>query len=225
MLRDVMEGHVMGPETKRKTKNKNARWDERWKVLCRVKRREPGPQHMESGVYHEKPAKRQITNDDEAFLLDSCEAPEDELQIMLDERVFVYNNLAAAQLQIKAFDAALKSSDNVLQFQPHNTKALFRKAKAYKGKGSRENCIKLLRRAIKYDQDSVEIQQELSIALNEQKKFNDKEKQMYRKMLGLENLVKEKSKKKVNFWTVAVGTIAIAALGYFAAHHFNSAHA
>ncbi|KAG1656812.1 Neprilysin-1 [Nymphon striatum] len=37
-----------GTETKRKTKNKNARWDERWKVLCRVKRREPGPQHMEN---------------------------------------------------------------------------------------------------------------------------------------------------------------------------------
>lgn len=41
----------------------------------------------------------------------------------------VYNNLALAQLKIAAYDAALKSVDHVLQCQPNNAKALFRKGK------------------------------------------------------------------------------------------------
>lgn len=41
----------------------------------------------------------------------------------------MYNNLAAAQLKIGSFDAALMSVENVLRCQPNNVKALFRKAK------------------------------------------------------------------------------------------------
>lgn len=41
----------------------------------------------------------------------------------------MYNNLAAAQMKISAFDVALQSVDNVLRCQPENVKALFRKGK------------------------------------------------------------------------------------------------
>jgi FK506-binding protein 8 len=41
----------------------------------------------------------------------------------------VYNNLAAAQMKIKAYDTALQSVANVLRCQPKNVKALFRKGK------------------------------------------------------------------------------------------------
>lgn len=53
----------------------------------------------------------------------------DQLQELLETRVKVYNNLAAAQMKISAFDVALTSVDNVLRCQPENVKALFRKGK------------------------------------------------------------------------------------------------
>lgn len=52
-----------------------------------------------------------------------------ELQELLEDRMKVYNNLALAQLKIAAYDAALKSVEHVLQCQPNNAKALFRKGK------------------------------------------------------------------------------------------------
>lgn len=56
----------------------------------------------------------------------------DQLQELLEIRVKVYNNLAAAQMKIAAYDAALISVDNVLRCQPENVKALFRKGKVRK---------------------------------------------------------------------------------------------
>lgn len=56
----------------------------------------------------------------------------DQLQELLETRVKVYNNLAAAQMKISAFDVALTSVDNVLRCQPENVKALFRKGKVCK---------------------------------------------------------------------------------------------
>jgi FK506-binding protein 8 len=48
---------------------------------------------------------------------------------LLEDRLKVYNNLAAAQMKIKAYDAALQSVENVLRYQTNNVKALFRKGK------------------------------------------------------------------------------------------------
>ena len=50
-----------------------------------------------------------------------------DLQALLEDRTVVYNNLAAAQIKIEAYDAALESVENVLRSQPLNMKALFRK--------------------------------------------------------------------------------------------------
>lgn len=55
----------------------------------------------------------------------------DQLQELLEIRVKVYNNLAAAQMKIAAYDTALVSVDNVLRCQPENVKALFRKGKVW----------------------------------------------------------------------------------------------
>lgn len=52
-----------------------------------------------------------------------------DLQTLLDDRLIVYNNLAMAQIKISAFDAALKSVENVLRCQPGNSKALYRKGR------------------------------------------------------------------------------------------------
>jgi FK506-binding protein 8 len=56
---------------------------------------------------------------------------EQELHELLEDRLKVYNNLAAAQMKIKAYDAALQSVENVLCCQPNNVKAVFRKGKVW----------------------------------------------------------------------------------------------
>lgn len=50
-----------------------------------------------------------------------------ELQELLEDRMKVYNNLAASQLKTEAYDLALESVENVLSCQPKNVKALYRK--------------------------------------------------------------------------------------------------
>jgi Tetratricopeptide repeat. len=54
---------------------------------------------------------------------------EAELCSLMEDCLKVYNNLAAAQMKIKAYDAALQSVENVLRCQPNNVKAVFRKGK------------------------------------------------------------------------------------------------
>ena len=52
-----------------------------------------------------------------------------ELKQLMEERLKTYNNMAAAQLKLQAYDAALTSVESVLKSQPNNSKALFRKGK------------------------------------------------------------------------------------------------
>ena len=48
---------------------------------------------------------------------------------MLEERLKALNNMAAAQIKLAAYDAVLVSVRCVLECQPDNVKALFRKGK------------------------------------------------------------------------------------------------
>lgn len=57
------------------------------------------------------------------------EMSDEELQNLLENRVSVYNNMAAAQIKMELYDVALNSLEVVLRCQPNNIKALFRKAK------------------------------------------------------------------------------------------------
>lgn len=51
------------------------------------------------------------------------------LQSLLEDRLNVSNNMAAAQIKLGHFDAALNLLQTVLRCQPDNIKALYRKAK------------------------------------------------------------------------------------------------
>lgn len=59
---------------------------------------------------------------------DKEEVTDSDLQALLEDRLSVHNNMAAAQLKQGAHDAALNSLQNVLRCQPNNIKALYRKA-------------------------------------------------------------------------------------------------
>lgn len=57
------------------------------------------------------------------------EVSDSDLQDLLEDRINVSNNMAAAQIKLELYDAALNSLQTVLRCQPNNVKALFRKAK------------------------------------------------------------------------------------------------
>ncbi|CAH2984653.1 unnamed protein product [Chilo suppressalis] len=57
------------------------------------------------------------------------------LTALLEERLRVHNNMAAAQLKAGAYDAALQAVTRVLQCQPNNAKALYRKSRILSAMG------------------------------------------------------------------------------------------
>lgn len=54
-------------------------------------------------------------------------------------------------MQIKAYSAAEKSCSQVLQVDPENVKALFRKGKVLAGKGETENALVYIKKADQLD--------------------------------------------------------------------------
>lgn len=132
-----------------------------------------------------------ITNPTESGQLEPTNA---ELQELLEDRMKVYNNLALAQLKIAAYDAALKSVDHVLQCQPNNAKALFRKGKILDAKGDTKGAISFLQKAATIDEDDKLIQSELSKLILKSKREARNEKDLYQKMLGHAQKLEQKSK-------------------------------
>ncbi|OAD61952.1 Peptidyl-prolyl cis-trans isomerase FKBP8 [Eufriesea mexicana] len=122
-----------------------------------------------------------------------------ELQALLEDRMKVYNNLAAAQMKIQAYDAALKSVESVLSCQPQNVKALFRKGKILHYKGEHALAYQTLLHAAKLEPDTKAIQVELAILKEKNVKDAQHEKNLYRKMLGTQkNNISPKNSKKEN---------------------------
>lgn len=55
-------------------------------------------------------------------------SPQEEVEL-LDVKLKCLNNMAAAQLKLDHYEAALRSCVSVLAYQPDNVKALFRQGK------------------------------------------------------------------------------------------------
>ncbi|XP_041061175.1 peptidyl-prolyl cis-trans isomerase FKBP8 [Carcharodon carcharias] len=109
---------------------------------------------------------------------------EEEEEELMEVKVKCLNNLAAAQLKLEHFEAALKSSEAALKHQPNNIKALFRKGKVLALQGEYMDAIPVLRKAAKLEPSNKTIQAELSQLLKKQSEQRSMEQAMYRKMLG-----------------------------------------
>lgn len=150
---------------------------------------------------------------------------EEEIHNLLEERIKVYNNLAAAQMKIKAFDTALQSVDNVLRCQPNNVKALFRKGKILGEKGDIEQSIAVLRQALAVDPSSEATKKELERMSSVQKKHSVQERNLYKKMLGTNDNNKEPSQKPSNStfqtltWGLLVSSVAALVVGAVAVRY------
>ncbi|OWK51221.1 Peptidyl-prolyl cis-trans isomerase FKBP8, partial [Lonchura striata] len=77
-------------------------------------------------------------------------SPDEEAEL-LDVKVKCLNNLAASQLKLDHFKAALKSCNLVLEHQPGNIKALFRKGKVLAQQGEYREAIPILKAALKLE--------------------------------------------------------------------------
>lgn len=139
-----------------------------------------------------------------------------ELQLLLDTRLKVYNNLAAAQIKMEAYEAALKSVDFVLRIQPGNVKALYRKGKVLACRGNVSEAVAVLERALKLEPESKVIQQELGRLSAKKQREDRAEKAMYRRMFGAQGTPQPQTPRPAQgrSWTwLAGGLVAVAALG------------
>ncbi|KAG8594403.1 hypothetical protein GDO81_001190, partial [Engystomops pustulosus] len=108
----------------------------------------------------------------------------DEENELLDVKMKCLNNLAASQLKLDHFEAALKSCNMVLEQQPENIKALFRKGKVLAQQGEYSEAIAILRKALKLEPTNKTIHAELSKLVKKHADQKIVETAMYRKMLG-----------------------------------------
>ncbi|XP_009880959.1 PREDICTED: peptidyl-prolyl cis-trans isomerase FKBP8 [Charadrius vociferus] len=110
-------------------------------------------------------------------------SPDEEAEL-LDVKVKCLNNLAASQLKLDHYEAALKSCNLVLEHQPGNIKALFRKGKVLAQQGEYREAIPILKAALKLEPSNKTIHAELSKLVKKHADQKNVETEMYRKMLG-----------------------------------------
>lgn len=115
-----------------------------------------------------------------------------ELQELLEQRMIVYNNLAAAQTKINANDAAMKSVETVLRCQPNNVKALYRKGKILDAQGQTNEAIAIFQKAATLDPENKSFQNELSKLILKRSREQRNEKNLYQKMLGQAQKMEQK---------------------------------
>lgn len=109
--------------------------------------------------------------------------PEEEKELM-DVRVKCLNNMAASQLKLDHYEAALKSCVSALEHQPDNIKALFRMGKVLALQGEYTEAIQTLRKALKLEPSNKTIHAELSKLVKKHSEQRGAEQAMYKKMLG-----------------------------------------
>ncbi|XP_010870009.2 peptidyl-prolyl cis-trans isomerase FKBP8 isoform X2 [Esox lucius] len=108
----------------------------------------------------------------------------EEEEVLMDVKVKCLNNMAAAQLKLDHYEAALRSCVSVLAHQPDNIKALFRKGKVLALQGEYAEAISILKRALKLEPSNKTIHAELSKLVKKHSEQKGAEQAMYKKMLG-----------------------------------------
>ncbi|KAE8632149.1 hypothetical protein XENTR_v10001452 [Xenopus tropicalis] len=132
---------------------------------------------------------------------------------LLDVKIKCLNNLAASQLKLDHYEAALKSCNMVLEHQPENIKALFRKGKVLAQQGEYSDAITILRKALKLEPANKTIHAELSRLVKKHTDQRNVESAMYKKMLGNPGSASTKPASKSSWsipWKWLFGATAVA---------------
>ncbi|PAA51941.1 hypothetical protein BOX15_Mlig017330g1, partial [Macrostomum lignano] len=107
------------------------------------------------------------------------------VQTAMDARVRVYNNLAACQLKMEAWNAAIESCDKALRLQAGNAKALYRKGRGLIGKGEPAAALQAMRAALSEEPDSRALQNEVAKLTIECRRQQTASQDLYRRMMGV----------------------------------------
>lgn len=153
------------------------------KITLAIHKRERGNVHYQRGDYafavNSYSIALQITESSSKVDI----SPEEENELM-DVKVKCLNNMAASQLKLDHYDAALKSCVSALAHQPDNIKALFRMGKVLALQGEYTEAIQTLRKALKLEPSNKTIHAELSKLVKKHSEQRGAEQAMYKKMLG-----------------------------------------
>lgn len=106
------------------------------------------------------------------------------LRALLEERLRVHNNMAAAQLKAGAYEAALQAVTRVLSCQPNNAKALFRKSKILTAMGRNSEALEAARAAAAAAPDDVGTKREVQRCEVKATKERIVERKLAQRMLG-----------------------------------------
>ncbi|XP_056133315.1 peptidyl-prolyl cis-trans isomerase FKBP8 isoform X2 [Lampris incognitus] len=153
------------------------------RIALAGQKRERGNTHYQHGAYafavNSYSIALQITESSSKVDI----TPEEEKELM-DVKVKCLNNMAASQLKLDHYDAALKSCVSALAHQPENIKALFRMGKVLALQGEYAEAIRTLRKALKLEPSNKTIHAELSKLVKRHSEQKGAEQAMYKKMLG-----------------------------------------
>lgn len=184
------------------------------KIALASQKRERGNAHYQRGDYafavNSYSIALQITESSSKVDI----TPEEE-EGLLDVKVKCLNNMAASQLKLDHYDAALKSCVSALEHQPDNIKALFRMGKVLALQGEFTDAIQTLRKALKLEPSNKTIHAELSKLVKKHSEQRGAEQAMYKKMLGnpSDNSSTQKPRAKSSWglsWKWLFGATAVA---------------
>ncbi|KAJ8928885.1 hypothetical protein NQ314_018491 [Rhamnusium bicolor] len=151
------------------------------------------------------------------------EITDSDLQSLLEDRISVCNNMAAAQIKMEMYEAALNSLQVVLRCQPNNIKAHYRKAKVYIGKNDLLLAMKCLQKAKELSPNDAEIQKEINSVAKILEKQKVSERELARRMFNGPKKTdskteskKDNGKSKVGLWATLGATVAVGVAGIVA---------
>merc|ERR1712136_441158 len=96
--------------------------------------------------------------------------------------IAVNSNAAMCKFKLGEHDVCIRLCDGVLAVDPHNVKALYRKALALRALDSVDDAEATLRLAAEWDAGNTQVTKELADIARTRKMHEDKEKQLARKM-------------------------------------------
>lgn len=121
----------------------------------------------------------------------------EELRGLLEDRLNAFNNLAAAEMKLYAWDAALGAIKQVLKIEPNNEKALYRKSRILTEKCRPEEALGVLKRIVQLYPENTSARADLAKLTAKQKKSRLNEERMSKKMLGLD---RHEAERKPQGW-------------------------
>lgn len=137
---------------------------------------------------------------------------------LLEMQIRCLNNIAAAQLKVGQYSEALSACQRVLEKDSDNVKALYRAGRVLGHLGEMEKAIAKLHKALALHPQDKAIQIELNRVTKKKEQTLQKEKKMYRRMVGTDAPHKRRSQRDVHVWgpwpyMAAAGATAIVAIG------------